>query len=389
MALGVLAALAANFALMAQLSLRLTGMRWSELGAAHLPALALTVVLGAETWALAGWLRGQQTAPLVLLAEAALFSSGAGALLCWVLPPLFLGRDARPLLRALMALVPAWARLAGRPSAVMEEGMTELLDQDILSRRSAQDAGPGGLAVVRGLLARLHEADLAYCHWKSNEHLEAAIEGLTDLDILVDRRRDGELRRILADSGFKRFVAPPLRAYPGIEDYLALDRDTGRLVHLHLHHRLTLGERHLKGYRLPWEARLLATRRLDPATGVYVADPAIELVLLLVRAALKQRARDRARRLAPRQRRASRRRFRARARLAAGACRRPDRARDRLRPARRGSGRGAAAPAGGAVGAGPHGRLRGDGPPSPAMPPNLRPARGKGARLAARAAVAG
>jgi PST family polysaccharide transporter len=115
-ALGVLAALAANFALMAQLSLRLTGMRWSELGAAHLPALALTVALGAETWALAGWLRGQQTAPLVLLAEAALFSSGAGALLCWVLPPLFLGRDARPLLRALVALVPARARLAGRPS---------------------------------------------------------------------------------------------------------------------------------------------------------------------------------------------------------------------------------------------------------------------------------
>jgi hypothetical protein len=175
----------------------------------------------------------------------------------------------------------------------MEECMTELLDQEILSRRSAQDVGPGGLAVVRGLLARLHEADLAYCHWKSNEHLEAAIEGLTDLDILVDRRRDGELRRILAESGFKRFVAPPLRAYPGIEDYLALDRDTGRLVHLHLHHRLTLGERHLKGYRLPWEARLLATRRLDPATGVYVADPAIELVLLLVRAALKRRARDR------------------------------------------------------------------------------------------------
>ena len=115
-ALGVLAALAINFALMAQLSLRLTGVRWSELGAAHLPALALTVALGAETWALAAWLRGLQTAPLVLLAEVALFSTGAGVLLCWGLPPLFLGRDARTLLRAMVALVAGRARLEGRPS---------------------------------------------------------------------------------------------------------------------------------------------------------------------------------------------------------------------------------------------------------------------------------
>ena len=153
-----------------------------------------------------------------------------------------------------------------------------------------------GLRIVRDLLALLHEADLPYCHWKSNEHLGAAVDGLTDLDVLVDRRRASDLQRILAEVGFRRFMAPPLRAYPAVEDYLGFDHETGRLVHLHLHYQLTLGQRHLKGYRLPWESQLLATRHFDTDYGVYTADPAIELLLLLVRAALKHRARDRLRR---------------------------------------------------------------------------------------------
>jgi len=149
------------------------------------------------------------------------------------------------------------------------------------------------LRLVSELFKRLNEADIAYCHWKSNEHLGAAVAGLTDLDVLVDRRRSLELQRIFSAYGFKLFAAPPLRAYPAIEDYIGFDYDTGRLVHLHLHYALTLGERHLKGYRLPWEARILKTRRLDPEHGVYIAEPSIELLLLLIRTALKERARDR------------------------------------------------------------------------------------------------
>jgi hypothetical protein len=157
----------------------------------------------------------------------------------------------------------------------------------------ADPAEQPGLAVVRDLLGRLHAADIAYCHWKSNEHLAAALEGLTDLDVLAERRRDLDLQRILAESGFKRFAAPPLRGYSGIEDYIALDPASGRLVHLHLHFQLTLGERHLKSYRLPWETVLLATRRFDREHGAYVAHPTYETMLLVVRAALKQRLRDR------------------------------------------------------------------------------------------------
>jgi len=142
------------------------------------------------------------------------------------------------------------------------------------------------------LTRRLHEAGVVYCHWKSNEHLRPGTLGETDLDILVDREPASQVVQILAETGYKRMAAVPARSYVGIEDYLALDRSSGRLIHLHLHYRLVLGEKFLKGYRVPWEDRILAGRQLDQETGVYVCAPELELILLVVRAALKLRRRE-------------------------------------------------------------------------------------------------
>ncbi|TAK36239.1 MAG: hypothetical protein EPO21_03370 [Chloroflexota bacterium] len=149
------------------------------------------------------------------------------------------------------------------------------------------------LSNVWRLIAAFHEESIVYCHWKSNEHVLQGMLGLTDLDILVDRAACPRLNELLSRTDFKRFSAVPSRVYPGVEDYIGLDEETGRIVHLHLHYQLTLGEKHLKGYRLPWEELILSTRRLDPAAGIYVADPHVEMLLLVVRAVLKLRTRDR------------------------------------------------------------------------------------------------
>jgi thymidylate kinase len=148
------------------------------------------------------------------------------------------------------------------------------------------------LGVLTNFFEELHEAGIVYCHWKSNEHLDAALSGLTDLDLLVERGAALALGGILTRADFKRFVAAPECGYPGVEDYLTLDPPSGRLAHLHLHYQLTLGESYLKGYRLPWEHTVLASRQLDPKAGVYVSDPNVEFLLLIVRAALKLRLRD-------------------------------------------------------------------------------------------------
>jgi len=158
----------------------------------------------------------------------------------------------------------------------------------------ASAAATPALRTVTDLLDRLHAEGIRYCHWKSNEHLRPTLAGTTDIDILVDRAATQPLGRVLAATPFKHFTTVAWRSYPAIESYLGLDPDSGKLLHLHVHYQLTLGERYLKGYRLPWEELLLSTRRWDEASGIYLADPHLELVLLTVRLALKLHLRDRA-----------------------------------------------------------------------------------------------
>jgi thymidylate kinase len=158
---------------------------------------------------------------------------------------------------------------------------------------SRRDAAANDLEVLRTLFERLHQAGIRYCHWKSNEHLGPAMTGKTDVDVLVERRAAQALTRLLTDTDdFKRFVVRAGRGYPGIEDYVGFDRRTGTLSHLHVHYQLTLGEKFLKGHRLPWEELVLDTRVLDADHGVYVTDPHLEILILVARAAIKLRWRD-------------------------------------------------------------------------------------------------
>src|SRR5436853_7447550 len=98
------------------------------------------------------------------------------------------------------------------------------------------------LCVVSVLARRLDQSGIRYCHFKSNRRLADGLCGRSDLDMLIERRGN-QLAAILGETGYKRFTAPPGGDYPGVEDYLAMDHATGRLVHLHLHHQLTTGER--------------------------------------------------------------------------------------------------------------------------------------------------
>jgi hypothetical protein len=143
------------------------------------------------------------------------------------------------------------------------------------------------------LFEALNQEGVRYCNFKSSAQVAAGLEGATDLDVLCDAGQIELIALLLARHGFKRFPAHPSRAYPGVEDFFAADERTGRLLHLHLHYRLIVGERFFKNYRLPWEREFLTRRVLDESTGVYVADPGLEWLLLVCRFALKIRWRDR------------------------------------------------------------------------------------------------
>lgn len=148
------------------------------------------------------------------------------------------------------------------------------------------------LGTIKQMLDAFEEHHILYCHWKSNEHLLAALEGDTDLDMLFDPIQRGQLEALLNECGLKRFRALPLMQYNAIEDFIGFDKDTCKIWHLHLHYRMTLGQKHLKGYTItPFTSYILKTRVLTD-NGVYTSSPEVEFILLMIRMAMKLRTRD-------------------------------------------------------------------------------------------------
>ncbi|GEO08176.1 hypothetical protein [Segetibacter aerophilus] len=146
--------------------------------------------------------------------------------------------------------------------------------------------------LIHTLITAFHSYEISYCHWKSNEHLDASMKADTDLDILFDEKQKDELEVLLMELGFKKFVSIRQKQYKDIEDFIGLDLHSGKVVHLHLHYKLTLGEPYLKSYQLDLHKKILESRVWDDEFGIYRSDPNTELILLYIREALKMRNRD-------------------------------------------------------------------------------------------------
>jgi len=144
---------------------------------------------------------------------------------------------------------------------------------------------PQPLRICALLFDKLAQDDVLYCHWKSNGNLHESLSGQTDLDLLISEECRENFNAILAGLCFKRLLSPPEKQFPGMEDYLGFDKETGKLCHLHVHYNLILGHKYVKDLHLPIEDFVLANRR--NIYGVYVPSAEVELLLLVIRANLK------------------------------------------------------------------------------------------------------
>ena len=143
------------------------------------------------------------------------------------------------------------------------------------------------LQIIEQLLNDLNSNGISYCHWKSNEHLEAAANGNTDLDILFAENQSQRAIEILKRNKFHLFEAVWYRKYKGIADYIGFDKAAGKIVHVHTHFNLDIGEVGIKSYRLPWEDLILENRVFDDHFNIYKSSAEIEYLLLVVRTAFK------------------------------------------------------------------------------------------------------
>lgn len=142
------------------------------------------------------------------------------------------------------------------------------------------------LEICKALFSEFDDHGIEYCHWKSNEHLEAGLRGDTDLDLLIRKSHSKEAQRVLQDSGFKRLETAEFHNNIGTEHYLGYDIVADELVHLHVHYQLMIGN-DLKEYYVPWEDMILSNRVRHSKSDVYTTDPTLEMMLLCVRYALK------------------------------------------------------------------------------------------------------
>ncbi len=133
---------------------------------------------------------------------------------------------------------------------------------------------------------------IAACYWSSSAGAARALAGDKDLDLLVARADQHRIAAVLLANGFKPFPTVAGRDHPAIVSHVGFDPGTGRLVHVHLHARLVVGTRLLKSLRLPWETVLLERAVPSDAGSLRVLDPAADLLMLFVRAALEMNRAD-------------------------------------------------------------------------------------------------
>jgi thymidylate kinase len=118
----------------------------------------------------------------------------------------------------------------------------------------------------------LRESNVTYCHWKSNESLGGAVTGEQDLDLLIAREDARVTVEILARLGFVLARPSRDRQLPGILDYYATDEAAGRIIHVHAHFQLVVGDDMTKNFHLPVEGPYLESR----TTGGPLPTPSIE-----------------------------------------------------------------------------------------------------------------
>jgi thymidylate kinase len=144
---------------------------------------------------------------------------------------------------------------------------------------------PAPLGLVVDLCARLREAGVSYCHWKSNDALHLSASGDNDLDLLVDRRHVKAFTEILAACGFKQARPQRRRFVPGVLHFYGMDEATGKFVHVDAQAQLVLGDDTTKNVHVPIEKAYLESCTQGPLFPVPAAE--FELAVLVLRLALK------------------------------------------------------------------------------------------------------
>jgi len=106
------------------------------------------------------------------------------------------------------------------------------------------------------VLKELEQRNICFFHWKSNYHLECALTGVEDVDVLIAAADFSTFVQVLLEQNFKQANSVTNRMQPGVFHFLGNDSDTGTLINIHAYTRILTGDHFLKSWALPLESML-------------------------------------------------------------------------------------------------------------------------------------
>ena len=110
------------------------------------------------------------------------------------------------------------------------------------------------LPLIEKFFKVLGSEGVIYCHWKSTASLAAAAQGEDDLDLLISHESRQAFLGVLHRLGFKEaWMSKRASQIPGILDYYGYDETACKLIHVHAHYKLILGQDMTKNYHVPIE----------------------------------------------------------------------------------------------------------------------------------------
>jgi thymidylate kinase len=141
-------------------------------------------------------------------------------------------------------------------------------------------------SLLEQLALALEARGVSYCQWKGHWSAHRWATGHGDVDLLVGRETLTAFREVLGSLGFKLTLPGASRDVPGIETYYGYDPSVARLLHLHVHYHLLLGEYWRPVYRIPVERALLQST--VPGQPFRAPSPTYQFLIFVLRMMLRQ-----------------------------------------------------------------------------------------------------
>ncbi len=152
-----------------------------------------------------------------------------------------------------------------------------------LSELDSQGLHP--LEKLQKLLVQLDTRNITYCHWKSNYHLDYALSGKEDFDVLIAFQDFSIFVEILMSNGFKAAESITSKKQPGVFHFLGNDDATGTLINIHTFSWILTGDHFLKSWNFPFGEMLLSETR--SVRGVKTPVASSELIVFVIRHMIK------------------------------------------------------------------------------------------------------